>query len=81
MLKLITQEMLKIANGLAGGLLATGERMEALGARFGADEAYDLEAPYTEIWMHNRAENVTAMGLWVESLIDRLSGGQGVGAN
>jgi hypothetical protein len=72
MLKLVTQAMLKGAQGLASGLIATGERLAAAAERWGADEAYDLSAPYAEIWMHNRAENVAAMVEWVDGLTDRL---------
>lgn len=81
MIKSITQGMLGGAMGLAGWLLRTGERMAALADRLGADEAYDLKAPYAEIWMHNRGETVTAMGVLVENLVDRLGGVQGIGAN
>ena len=81
MIKSITRGMLSGANGLAGGLLATGEGMQRLADRIGADEAHDLKAPYAEVWMHNRSESVTAMGLWLENRVDRLSGMQASGAN
>ena len=72
MLKFITQALLKGAQGLASGLIAMGERLAAAAERWGADEAYDLKAPYAEVWMHNRAENVAAMVEWVDRLTDRL---------
>lgn len=81
MLELITQETLKVANGLGGSLIRMGEGMVAFAVRLGADEAYDMRAPYSEIWINNRGENVTALGVRVEDLVDRLSGVQASGAN
>lgn len=73
MIKSVAQGMLKSARGLAGALITTGKRTVVFAERLGADEAYDLRAPYAEIWMHDRGGNVMRARERLDSCVDRLS--------
>jgi hypothetical protein len=72
MLKLLKRKMLTSAMGFAWGLIMIGERIVAFAERWGADEAYDLKAPYSEIWIRHRGENVTGMGEQLERFVNWL---------
>jgi hypothetical protein len=72
MLNSITRTMLTSAMGFARDTITAGERIVAFAERWGADEAYDLRAPYSEIWINNRGENVTFMGEQLERFVNWL---------
>jgi hypothetical protein len=72
MMKSITQAMLTNAMGFAWDVTKAGERIVEFAERWGADEAYDLRAPYSEIWIRHRGENVTAMGEQLERFVNWL---------
>jgi hypothetical protein len=73
MMKSITDTLLTSAMGFAYDLLNAGERVVAFAERWGVDEAYDLSAGFTERWIHNRGNAITAMGERLELGVNGLA--------
>lgn len=73
MMNSIIQAILTSAMCFTWGVIKTGERIVAFAERLGADEAYDLRAPYSEIWIRKRGKAVTATGERLETFVNALA--------
>jgi hypothetical protein len=73
MLKLVERALLTSTMGFAWDLIKAGERIVAYSESWGADEAYDLRAPFAERWIHNRGMSIIAMSERLELSVNWLA--------